>query len=52
MREIGGFHFIEKHEVFPGNMVAGRDLIGVGLKAQDLKKQLPPLQMREIGDLR
>ena len=50
MRRVGGFHFIEKREALAGDMVADRDIIGVGLKAQDLKKQLAPLQMRELGD--
>ena len=50
MRRVGGFHFIEKSEAFSGDMVADRDIIGVGLKAQDLKKQLAPLQMRELGN--
>ena len=50
MRGVGGFHFIEKREAFAGDMVADRDIIGVGLKAQDLKKQLATLQMRELGN--
>ena len=49
-RGVGGFHFIEKREAFAGDMVADRNIIGVGLKAQDLKKQLAPLQMRELGN--
>jgi hypothetical protein len=43
---VGGFHFIKKREALAGDMVANRDIIGVGLKAQDLKKQLAPLEMR------
>jgi len=50
MRRVGGFHFIEKRETFAGDMVADSDIIGVGLKAKDLKKQLAPLQMRELGN--
>ena len=30
MRRVGGFHFIEKSEAFSGDMVADRDIIGVG----------------------
>ena len=50
MRRVGGFHFVEKREALAGDMVANRDIIGVGLKAQDLKKQLATLQMRELGN--
>ena len=50
MRGVGGFHFIKKREAFAGDMVADRDIIGIGLKAQDLKKQLATLEMRELGN--
>ncbi len=50
MRRVGCFHFIEKRKAFTGDMVADRDIIGVRLKAQDLKKQLASLQMSELGN--
>ena len=50
-RGVGGFHLIEKSEALAGDMVAEGNIICIGLKTQDLKKQLATLDMRQLGNL-